>query len=230
MNWRLASRGDHRLRFLYILLSLLALGLITTANRLGARGLQAVSGDRLLWLAGLCVPSFVVCTVLYLGVRPERPFAGPPVNAPWPRMLRLSGAWLLVWLAASAVAALVVGHWISYTTGVYSILCFVLIGPLQEELLYRGALFELAQRVWPSRRFWSPVIATTIPFALQHFQFHGYQLSRPALLQVGFTIPMGLVFGSLRSLSGSIWPGFVVHVLTNLPGAFGCGALSGDCP
>ena len=178
MSWRLASRGDHRLRFLYILLSLLALGLITTANRLGARGLQAVS--------------------------PERPFAGPRVNAPWPRMLRLSGAWLLVWLAASAVAALVVGHWISYTTGVYSILCFVLIGPLQEE-------------------------ATTIPFALQHFQFHGYQLSRPALLQVGFTMPMGLVFGSLRSLSGSIWPGFVVHVLTSLPGAFGCETLSGDC-
>jgi membrane protease YdiL (CAAX protease family) len=60
---------------------------------------------------------------------------------------------------------------------------------------------------------------TTVPFALQHFQFHPYHLTPAALLQVGFTVPMGLVFGRLRQESGSLWPGLAVHVLTNLPGA-----------
>jgi membrane protease YdiL (CAAX protease family) len=88
-------------------------------------------------------------------------------------------------------------------------------------LLYRGVLFELAERGWPQGRGRSPITASTVPFALQHFQFHGYRLSAAALLQVGFTIPMGLVFGRLRRDSGSLWPGFAVHVVTNLTGAFG---------
>jgi len=42
-----------------------------------------------------------------------------------------------------------------------------------------------------------------------------------ALGQVAFAFPMGLVFGSLRRGSQSIWPGLGLHFLTNLPGAFG---------
>ncbi len=136
-------------------------------------------------------------------------------------MLRLAVRWLLAWLAASALAALVTGHWIRYTSGTLAIVCFVLVGPLQEELLFRGALFELAERGWPAGGPWVPVLLTTVPFALQHFQFHQYRLTADALIQVGFTVPMGIVFGRLRQESGSLWPGLAVHVLTNLPGAFG---------
>jgi len=82
----------------------------------------------------------------------------------------------------------------------------------------------LAERGWARTRGWGPITASTVPFALQHLQFHDYRLSAAALLQVGFTVPMGLVFGRLRQESGSLWPGLIVHILTNLTGAFGEGA------
>src|SRR5262249_37789052 len=137
------------------------------------------------------------------GSRPARMLAVPARGARWRDIVRLGGAWLASWLVCSGLAALMVGHWIRYTTGVAPLLCFVLIGPIREELLFRGALFEWAERGWSSSSRWNPIVATTLPFALQHFQFHHYQISAAALLQVGFTIPMGIVFGRLRQLSGS---------------------------
>ena len=209
-----------RARALYLVLAVAALGLITSTNRLGAWSLRAVA-PHLLFLAGLCIPSLLVCVLIYLSVHPARPFGPPHPHTPWSRLARLAGMWLGAWLAGSAVAALVVGHWIRYATDVPALVCFVMVGPLQEELLYRGALFELAERGWPSAPRWSPIVATTVPFALQHLQFHGYRFSAAALFQVAFTVPMGLVFGRLRQASGSLWPGLAAHVLTNLAGAFG---------
>jgi len=208
----------NRDRILYFVVSAASLGLITTANFLGGRALPAC-------LADLCIPSLVVCACLYAGSRPARPLAPPWPTTPGRRVVRLAGVWLALWWLASAVAAVIVGHWIRYTSGACAIVCFVVLGPLQEELLFRGALYEWAERAWPTPGRWGPVAATTVPFALQHFQFHGYRLSGAALLQVAFTVPMGIVFARLRQDSGSVWPGWVVHVLTNLPGAFGSGAI-----
>ena len=53
----------NRARGLYVVLAVVALGLVTTANRLGARSLQTVAGSRILWLAEACVPSLLVCLV-----------------------------------------------------------------------------------------------------------------------------------------------------------------------
>jgi uncharacterized protein len=212
-----------RARALYFLLAVAALGLVTSANRLGARILQATGAENLLWLAGLCVPSLLVCLLAYVGIRPARPFALRQAGTRWGRLLRLGGAWLVLWLAGSGLAASVAGHWIRYTSGLLPVLCFLAVAPLQEELLYRGALFELAERGWPVAHRWAPVTASALPFALQHLQFHGYRWSGPAILQVAFTLPMGLVLGRLRQESGSIWPGWVVHVATNLAGAVGSG-------
>jgi membrane protease YdiL (CAAX protease family) len=214
------DRSRHA-RALFLILAISTLGLITTVNRLTGRALQAAAGDRLAWLADLCLPSLLACLIIYLAVRPVRRFALPSPDSSWPVIYRLATGWLLAWLAASTLAAAVVGHWIRYTNGALAITCFVLLGPLQEELLFRGALFELAERGWPGRGPWHPVLLTALPFSLQHFQFHQFHLTPGALLQVGFTFPMGIVFGRLREQSGSLWPGLAVHILTNLPGAFG---------
>ena len=212
-------------RWLFLILACSSLGLVTTVNRLGGRELYALTGTRLLWMAELCVPSLLVCLLIYLASRPSRPFAYPSPEASRPRLFRLAARWLLIWLAASAAAAGLVGHWIRYADGVLALACFVLVAPLQEELLFRGTLFELAERGWPGRSSWHPVLLTTVPFALQHLQFHQFHLTTVALLQLGFTIPMGIVFGRLRAESGSLWPGLAVHILTNLPGAFGHSSL-----
>jgi membrane protease YdiL (CAAX protease family) len=48
---------------------------------------------------------------------------------------------------------------------------------------------------------------------------HQSHLTPAAVIQVAFTIPMGIIFGRLRQEPGSLWPGLALHVVTNLPGA-----------
>ena len=188
-------------------LSIAALGLITTVNRVGAGVLGLIAGVRFQWLADTCFPSLLVCVFVYFGIRPKRPLALVQSIIPRGPLVRLGVTWLGIWLTASAVAALAVGHWIRYTTGLFPLICFVVIGPLQEELLYRGALFELVERGWPDAARWGPILGTTLPFALQHLQFHGYHLSSDAILQVGFTVPMGIVFSRSASSPEAYGPG-----------------------
>jgi len=56
---------------------------------------------------------------------------------------------------------------------------------------------------------------------LKLFRLHGYHADRDVLTQVAFTFPMGLVFGTLRRRSQSIWPSYILPMMRNLPGAFG---------
>src|SRR5262249_13947869 len=149
-----AMTSELRARGAFIILAVAAVGFITTSNRLGAAILRLAGVPGALWLAELCIPSFLSCLLVYLAVRPTRPFALPGASTDWSRLVRLSGGWLLIWLASSAIAALVVGHWIRYTAGMLATLCFVVVGPLQEELYFRGAVLEVAERGWPRAPDW----------------------------------------------------------------------------
>ncbi len=77
-------------------------------------------------------------------------------------MVRVSGSWLAVWLLGSLALVWRRGHWTAYAHGEAAIVAFVLLGPLQEELLFRRAIFEFAQRVFrnpaPSHRRVSGVL------------------------------------------------------------------------
>lgn len=98
---------------------------------------------------------------------------------------------------------------------------FLLLARLQEELLFRGAIFELAERAWPRVIRWAPLLLSTRFFSLHHLQLHHYRLTPAAIGQMAFTLPMGWVLGLLRRESKGFWPGLAVHFLTSLPGAFG---------
>jgi len=82
-----------------------------------------------------------------------------------PGCFELRAIRMMVWLfaSASAAAAMHAGHWVAYTTGAAAISGFIIFGPVQEELLFRGAIFELAQRVFPEgRAFFNIAIATSV--------------------------------------------------------------------
>jgi len=153
-------------------------------------------------------------------MRPRHPFALPAVGTNWLPILRLSFSWMVVWLAGSRLAAYLRGGWFAYTHGAALIAGFVVIAPLAEELLFRGTLYELTERSFTGSST-AAIWLTSVFFCLQHFQLHGYHADRAALTQVAFTFPTGLVFATLRCRSQSIWPSYVLHILTNLPGAFG---------
>src|SRR5262249_36631540 len=129
----------------------------------------------------------------------------------------LGAVWLVVWVLACSIYAWRLGHWPAYTKGFASVAAFVLIASWGEEMLFRGAIYELTEREWPR----AALFVSTLCFSLHHFELHGFRAARGALAQVGFTFVMGWIFGRFRKESGSLWPGLGLHVLTNLPNAFG---------
>lgn len=208
-------------RLLLIVVCALSVCFVTTVNRAVGQ-LLSIS-----WIPDTCIASTLACLGLYLAIRPARPFRLPLQSTNWRRVRRLSVTWLAVWLVASGIGALVAGHWIHYrlASTVPQIVGFLVLGPFQEELLFRGVIFELAERSTLGGA-WFPVLVSTVFFSLHHLQLHGYVLTSAALSQIAFAIPMGLVFGALRAETESLWPSFVVHVLTNLPGAIGRSSVS----
>ena len=141
-------------------------------------------------------------------------------GTPWVRVLRVSVVWLGLWLLGRSLVAVAEGRWPAYAHGPAAVAAFLLVAPLGEELLFRGAIFELVQRGWPGKKL-LPVTLSAVFFSVHHFELHRFQIDSASLSQVAFTLPMGLVFGALLLWTGSLWPAFGLHVLTNLPDAMG---------
>jgi len=211
----MTPRGGASLLGLAVLAPL-SLVLTTTVNRLSGAWL-VTHAPGWAWLADACVPSTMAALLVYLAIRPQRPFGRPEPGTLWPRLLRLGAVWLGIWIAACTVYAWRLGHWPAYAKGPAPVAAFVLIAPFGEEMLFRGALYELTERTWPR----AALFVSTLFFSLHHFELHGFRATRAALAQVGFTLVMGWIFGRFRKTSGSLWPGLGLHVLTNLPNAFG---------
>lgn len=100
----------------------------------------------------------------------------------------------------------------------YDFVHFVVIGPITEELLFRGIIFSLALRVFSNRGFAQIPYAiwfSTVFFALTHVQYHEYQLSTEVFLQILMAIPIGIALGFIRLDTGRVWPAVIIHSLLN---------------
>jgi membrane protease YdiL (CAAX protease family) len=149
--------------------------------------------------------------VLFLLATDGRPVRRPLPTFPWR-------------YAAALVVALLVGETILSRAdvgffrpaGIVGIIAYVVVGPLTEELLFRGALYDLVLD-W-STGFRAHVLAisvTSLAFALSHFGGYGYRVTDLALTHVGLMVPVGLFLAWLRARSGSIWPSTIVHAAMN---------------
>lgn len=91
-------------------------------------------------------------------------------------------------------------------------LTLVVMAPLAEELLFRGYfLGRMSERV----NKWLAVVVTAGVFGLMHLLGGG---ENGLVLQWGAaadTFAIGLVLGSLRIITGSIWAGVILHALKN---------------
>ena len=74
--------------------------------------------------------------------------------------------------------------------------------PIAEELVFRGAIQQLAQ---PLGR-WQAAALQAVLFAVQH--------GTPA--GMAWALGCGLVLGALRERTGRVWPGMLLHTLNNL--------------
>jgi len=110
---------------------------------------------------------------------------------------------LLLVLDAGEEQGLTPEGWDSSRAGAYAanVVAVALIGPVVEELLYRGAGLSLLLRFGP----WIAVLATAICFGLGH----GLVLALPAL------VVFGLVTGFVRLRTDSIYPPMLIHCAFN---------------
>ena len=84
------------------------------------------------------------------------------------------------------------------------IFSFVILGPFQEEVMFRGFLFR---GFAPSFGVWPTAIITAGLWAIIHVQYQWFFM--------GEIFALGLVFGWLRARSGSLLLTFGLHALVN---------------
>ena len=153
----------------------------------------------------------------------------PGFGVAWPRRRLFFGLAVAVGLAAPWLGALLthlLAHGNAVTQDIQQLgrstplalripLVFVVVsvGPLAEELLFRGVLLSALLQRW--RIGWSVAISSLV-FALIHLpglDFQWYALPNLLLL--------ALALAWLRLRSGSIWPAVFAHGLNNLLGVVG---------
>lgn len=90
----------------------------------------------------------------------------------------------------------------SPTDNMLAFLTLVVLAPIAEETLFRGYLYGKLKRSVPAV---VAALVTSLLFAVAHFQWN-----------VGIDVfVLSLVLCGLRSLTGSIWAGILVHMIKN---------------
>ena len=74
--------------------------------------------------------------------------------------------------------------------------------PVVEELVFRGAIQQLAQ---PLGR-WQAAALQAVLFAVQHGGAAG----------IAYALVLGVLLGTVRQRTGRVWPGWVLHTVNNL--------------
>jgi|SRR5215471_222475 len=97
------------------------------------------------------------------------------------------------------------------------ILSFVVIAPMEEEILFRGFLFRgLAPRLGPL----VTIVLTAVVWSIVHLQYNWFFVAEIFLL--------GLTFGWLRWWSGSLILTFLLHAANNGSALIAIALMSGD--
>ncbi|MEO9078195.1 MAG: CPBP family intramembrane glutamic endopeptidase [Rhodanobacter sp.] len=121
------------------------------------------------------------------------------------------GGWLTQWLAHGHPVTQDIrqlGESTPLAWRIPLVVVVVSLGPLVEELLFRGVLLSALLQRWGST---AAVVLSSLAFALAHLPGLGWQVfALPDLLL------LALALAWLRLRSGSIWPGVVAHGANNL--------------
>lgn len=92
---------------------------------------------------------------------------------------------------------------------VHPVLFFLWV-PIIEKLLFRGIIFGVL-----SRHAWYPILGSSALFALHHLQYAHFNIAPFIIFQVAYTFFLGLLLGTIRQKSGSIYIGVMLHILIN---------------
>jgi membrane protease YdiL (CAAX protease family) len=164
------------------------------------------------WLAQSGVTTVPLVSAIFLLATNGRTLKLPVPRFPWRATFLLVGSFLA---GVAILARANLG--IAAPRGAASIVGFVAVGPLIEELLFRGALYELiVERGSDRKAHQRAIIGTAIVFAIAHLGGYQFRFTDIAVRHVVLMLPTGMFLGWLRARSGSVWPSTAVHGLMNL--------------
>lgn len=103
---------------------------------------------------------------------------------------------------------------IDYENGILTILYVLVLGPVAEEVIFRGAINDRLQLAFP---FW---IANAIQAAL----FGVYHMN---IIQGLYAFVLGSILGLIIRVTGSIWSSIITHIIFNST-SYLLGIISGD--
>ncbi|MBV8331654.1 MAG: CPBP family intramembrane metalloprotease [Candidatus Eremiobacteraeota bacterium] len=198
-------------------LAILSLGLLSIVDD-NVYAFASAHAPGLEWIARYRLTSLAVSLALYVTTGPALSYRLPARDAHWRAVAVIAAFWFVPDLLMLYVARVPV----PVLQSVPDFTAFLVTGLLAEELLFRGAIYQLAERALP-RTFviagtrlplW-PIVVSALLFSLAHFQYYGFAITPRALAQVSYTLIMGLMWGPLRSVTSSIWPAIAFHLLTN---------------
>ena len=180
-----------------------------------AKGFVAMP-ERGLGVQALAELVMLGCMYLVVAARTDRARFWQIVRWNWPVKIWL---YLLIGLLLQAVA-LVAERFLPLPTNTpfevvlrrpYSLIAIavfsVTLGPLIEELLFRGFLYSLLRKHFGVL---TAIIGTALPFGLVHLAQYGYSWASGLLIFV-----VGVVLATVREKANSLAAGFLVHVAYN---------------
>ena len=131
----------------------------------------------------------------------------------WGRALSLAaGVFVVIWIVSTALGPLLhpdreqglaPDHWEPAHAAAFAlnVVALAVVGPIVEELTFRGLGYSLLERFGP----WTAIVCIGVLFAI----WHGLVQALPVL----FVFGAGLAW--LRSRTGSVYPGMILHMLFN---------------
>ncbi len=80
-----------------------------------------------------------------------------------------------------------------------------LLGPVAEEMVFRGAVLRTLLKLFPAKAHWWPILISAALFGVVHMN----------VAQFAHAFPIGLLLGWMYCRTGSIVPGLVFHWVNN---------------
>lgn len=198
-----------RNRLIFAVACLCSLGFITVVDDVFASLLTPLGLETLAYIR---LPSMVLAVFAFLLLADRSSLRILHSSANW----RLSIFWSLSWLLPAAYFVLGMKVWVPSLTTWIDVAAFMVIGLIAEELIFRGIIYQKVLDAFDNRKEVIAVVISAIMFGVSHLQYHDFRLTEHAMMQVAYTIVMGLVFGQVRRYSRSLSIVVFVHFLNNM--------------
>jgi hypothetical protein len=209
-------RGPRRARVVAAVLLVVVAGGALVLDTASTALLRRLLAGRHGWLLDLHLPELVAGLALYFATGPAGTWRLPSKGMTPRQAWLVPVVWVGVWIVATGIVVAVAGRgaW-SKAAGL------VVTHVVGQELLFRGAVYQLAERVWPAKvddpdgiAGWA-VLFSGLLYGLAQLQYGGFAVTGPIVWMAVRAFLLGSIMAFARPYFRSLWPGATFHAISN---------------